>query len=204
MQRVEKDHAEDLMVRVKKMEQTGMEELERKAKNIIAALIQRLATPTTSEVTTTTVAIPSDDLKGKIIGREGRNIKALERAAGVEVIVDDTPGSIVISSFDPVRRQIAKASLEMLIQDGRIQPARIEESVEKARQEIEKQIKAAGEAAAFEIGAFDLDPRLLNLVGRLKFRTSYGQNVLMHSVEMSHIAGMLATELGADVRSEEH
>ena len=199
MQRVEKDHAEDLMVRVKKMEQTGMEELERKAKNIIAALIQRLATPTTSEVTTTTVAIPSDDLKGKIIGREGRNIKALERAAGVEVIVDDTPGSIVISSFDPVRRQIAKASLEMLIQDGRIQPARIEETVEKAREEIEKQIKDAGEKAAYEVGIFDLDPRLLTLVGRLKFRTSYGQNVLQHSIEMTHLAGMLASEVGGDV-----
>ena len=199
MQRVEKDHAEDLMVRVKKMEQTGMEELERKAKNIIAALIQRLATPTTSEVTTTTVAVPSDDLKGKIIGREGRNIKALERAAGVEVIVDDTPGSIVISSFDPVRRQIAKASLEMLIQDGRIQPARIEETVEKAREEIEKQIKDAGEKAAYEVGIFDLDPRLLTLVGRLKFRTSYGQNVLQHSIEMTHLAGMLASEVGGDV-----
>src|SRR3989338_9014568 len=199
MQRVEKDHAEDLMVRVKKMEQTGMEELERKAKNIIAALIQRLATPTTSEVTTTTVAIPSDDLKGKIIGREGRNIKALERAAGVEVIVDDTPGSIVISSFDPVRRQIAKASLEMLIQDGRIQPARIEEAAEKARQDIDKQIKEAGEQAAYEVGIFDLDPRLLTLVGRLKFRTSYGQNVLQHSIEMTHLAGMLASEVGGDV-----
>lgn len=198
MRRVEKDHAEDLMVRVKKMEQTGMEELERKAKNTLAALIQRLATPTTSEVTTTTVAIPSDDLKGKIIGREGRNIKALERAAGVEVIVDDTPGSIVISSFDPVRRQIAKASLEMLIQDGRIQPARIEETVEKAREEIEKQIKDAGEKAAYEVGIFDLDPRLLTLVGRLKFRTSYGQNVLQHSIEMTHLAGMLASEVGGD------
>lgn len=199
MQRVERDHAEDLMMRVKKMEQTGMEELERKAKNTIAALIQRLATPTTSEVTTTTVAIPSDDLKGKIIGREGRNIKALERAAGVEVIVDDTPGSIVISSFDPIRRQIAKASLEMLIQDGRIQPARIEETVEKAREEIEKQIKDAGEKAAYEVGIFDLDPRLLTLVGRLKFRTSYGQNVLQHSIEMTHLAGMLASEVGGDV-----
>ncbi|OHA10242.1 MAG: ribonuclease Y, partial [Candidatus Sungbacteria bacterium RIFCSPLOWO2_02_FULL_47_9] len=176
------------------------EELERKAKNILTTIIQRLATSTASEVTTTTVTIPSDDLKGKIIGREGRNIRALERAAGVEIIVDDTPGAIIISGFDPVRRHIAKQALEILIQDGRIQPARIEESVEKARQEIEKQIKAAGEAAAFEIGAFDLDPRLLNLVGRLKFRTSYGQNVLMHSVEMSHIAGMLATELGADVQ----
>lgn len=165
----------------------------------MATLIQRLATPTTSEVTTTTVAIPSDDLKGKIIGREGRNIKALERAAGVEIIVDDTPGSIVISGFDPVRRQIAKSALEMLIQDGRIQPARIEEATEKARESIEKQIKDAGEQAAYEVGVFDLDPRLLTLLGRLKFRTSYGQNVLQHSIEMTHLAGMLASELGADV-----
>lgn len=199
MARVEKEANEDLMARIKKLESGGMEELERRAKNILATLIQRLATPTTSEVTTTTVAIPSDDLKGKIIGREGRNIKALERSAGVEIIVDDTPGSIVISAFDPVRRQVAKTALEVLIQDGRIQPARIEEAVEKAREEIEKQIKEAGEKAAYEVGIFDLDPRLLTLLGRLKFRTSYGQNVLQHSIEMTHLAGMLAEELGADV-----
>jgi ribonuclease Y len=199
LSRVEKQCAEDAMLRVKKLEQTGMAEFEKKAKNILAALIQRLATPTTSEVTTTTVPIPSDDLKGKIIGREGRNIKTLERSAGVEIIVDDTPGSIVISGFDPVRRQIAKTALEALIQDGRIQPARIEETVEKARSEIEKQIKEAGEQAAYEVGVFDLDPRLLTLLGRLKFRTSYGQNVLQHSIEMTHLAGMLAEEVGADV-----
>ena len=181
------------------MEQEGIEELEQKAKNILATLIQRLSTATTSEVTTTTVSLPSDDLKGKIIGREGRNIKSLERAVGVEIIVDDTPGSIVISAFDPVRRQIAKTALEILIRDGRIQPARIEETVEKARQEIEKQIKEAGEQAAYEVGVFDLDPRLLTLLGRLKFRTSYGQNVLQHSIEMTHLGGMLAQELGADV-----
>lgn len=199
MKRVEKDYSEDLMFRIKKLEQTGMEDLERKAKNTLAAIIQRLATPTTSEVTTTTVAIPSDDLKGKIIGREGRNIKTLERAAGVEIIVDDTPGSIVISSFDPIRRQVAKTALEMLIQDGRIQPARIEETTEKAREEIEKKIKEAGAQAAYETGIFDLDPRLLTLLGRLKFRTSYGQNVLQHSVEMAHLAGMLAEEVGGEV-----
>lgn len=197
--RIEKEHSEDLMSRVRKLEESGMAELERKAKNTIAALIQRLATSTASEVTTTTVTIPSDDLKGKIIGREGRNIKALERAAGVEIIVDDTPGSIVISGFDPVRRHIAKASLDILIQDGRIQPARIEEAVEKARQDIEKQIKEAGEQAAYEVGIFDLDQRLINLLGRLKFRTSYGQNVLQHSIEMTHLAGMLASEVGGDV-----
>ncbi|MBI2640496.1 MAG: ribonuclease Y [Candidatus Sungbacteria bacterium] len=199
MKLIEKDHGEDMMMRVKKFEQSGMEDLERRAKNTLAALIQRLATSTTSEVTTTTVSIPSDDLKGKIIGREGRNIKALERAAGVEIIVDDTPGSIVISGFDPVRRQIAKAALEMLIQDGRIQPARIEETVERAREEIEKLIKEAGEQAAYEVGAFNLDPRLLTLLGRLRFRTSYGQNVLQHSIEMAYLAGMLASEVGGDV-----
>ena len=197
--RVERDHAEDIMLRVKKLEQTGIADLERRAKNILTTIIQRLATPTTSEVSTTSVPLPSDDLKGKIIGREGRNIKTLERAAGVEVIVDDTPGFIIISSFDPVRRQIAKIALELLIQDGRIQPARIEETVEKAREEIEKQIKEAGEQAAYEVEVFDLDERLQMLLGRLKFRTSYGQNVLQHSIEMAHLAGMLAEEVGADV-----
>ncbi|QQG45657.1 MAG: ribonuclease Y [Candidatus Sungiibacteriota bacterium] len=199
MKRIEKEHAEDLMMRIKKLEQMGIEDLEKRAKNILAALIQRLATATTSEVTTTTVVIPSDDLKGKIIGREGRNIKALERAAGVEIIVDDTPGSIVISAFDPVRRQIAKTALEILIQDGRIQPARIEEAADKARENIEKQIKDAGDQASYEVGIFDLDPRLITLLGRLKFRTSYGQNVLQHSIEMTHLAGMLAEEVGGDV-----
>ena len=196
--KIEKEYSEDLMVRVKKLESAGTEDLERKAKSIIAAIIQRLAVPTTSEITTTTVTIPSDDLKGKIIGREGRNIKALERAAGVEIIVDDTPGSIVISSFNPVRRHIAKMALENLIADGRIQPARIEEAAEKAREEIERQIKEAGKEAAYEVGVFDFDERLLTLLGRLKFRVSYGQNVLQHSIEMAYLANMLAEELGAD------
>lgn len=200
IQKIEKEYAEDLAVKIKKLEQYGMEEFDRKAKDILAPIIQRLATVATSEVTTTTVSIPSDEFKGKIIGKEGRNIKALERAAGVEIIVDDTPGSIVISAFDPVRRQIAKTALEMLIQDGRIQPARIEEAVERARGEIEKQIREAGEQAAYETEVFDLDERLLILLGRLKFRTSYGQNVLQHSIEMAHLAGMLAEELGADVQ----
>ena len=199
MTRIEKEQSEDMTARLRKLEVAGAEELERRARAILATIIQRLATATTSEVTTTTVAIPSEDLKGKIIGREGRNIKSLERAAGVEIIVDDTPGAIIISAFDPIRRQIAKTALETLIHDGRIQPARIEEAVEKARNEIEKQIKEAGEQAAYEVGIFDFDPRLLSLIGRLKFRTSYGQNVLQHSIEMTHLAGMLAEELGADV-----
>lgn len=197
---IEAHHAEDIMLRLRKLETTGLEDLERRAKNILSTVVQRLATSTASEVTTTVVAIPNDDIKGKIIGREGRNIRALERAAGVEIIVDDTPGAIVISGFDPVRRQIAKVALEALVTDGRIQPARIEETVAKAKTEMDKQLKAIGEAAAYEAGIFNLDPKLLHLLGRLKFRTSYGQNVLMHSLEMVHVSGMLAEELGADVR----
>ncbi|MEK7067330.1 MAG: ribonuclease Y [Patescibacteria group bacterium] len=199
-QKIERNHADDLMLRLRKLETTGIEDLERRAKNILSTVIQRLATSTASEVTTTVVAIPNDEIKGKIIGREGRNIRALERAAGVEIIVDDTPGAVVISGFDPVRRQIARAALEILVVDGRIQPARIEEVVAKSKAEMDKQLKSIGEAAAYEAGIFNLDPKLLHLIGRLKFRTSYGQNVLMHSMEMVHISGMLAEELGGDIR----
>lgn len=195
---VEKKYEEDLLVRMKKLELEGTEKLDRKAKDILATSIQRLASSTASEIMATTVAIPSDDLKGKIIGKEGRNIKVFERAAGVEVIIDDTPGSIVISSFDPVRRQIARVALENLILDGRIQPAKIEEAVEKSKETINKIIKEKGEQAAYECGVFNLDPRIISILGRLYFRTSYGQNVLQHSIEMAHIAGMIAEELGAD------
>ena len=195
----EKKYEEDILGRIKKLESLGRDEFEKRARDILVTAIQRLASSTASEVTTTTVPIPSDDLKGKIIGKEGRNIRALERAAGVEIIVDDTPGSIVISGFDPVRRQTARVALENLISDGRIQPARIEEVVEKARAEVEKTIKQKGEMAAYEAGIIDLDPRLLTVLGRLYFRTSYGQNVLQHSIEAAHIAGMLASELKADV-----
>lgn len=195
----EKRYEDDIVARIKKIETFGMEKFEHTARNILASVIQRLAPANISEITTTTIQIPSEDLKGKIIGKEGRNIRAFERAAGVEVIVDDTPGSIVISSFDPVRRQIAKVALENLILDGRIQPARIEETIEKAKNEIEKMMKEAADAAVYEVGIFDFDPRLLMLLGRLHFRTSFGQNVLRHSIEMAHIAGMLAEELGADV-----
>ena len=199
IEEVEKKHSNDILARIQKIEQFGLETLERKARDILASVIQRVASSTASEVTVTSLTIPSDDIKGKIIGKEGRNIRAFERAAGVELIVDDTPGVIIISSFDPVRRQIARVALENLILDGRIQPARIEEMVEKAKVEIEKIIKDAGEKAAYEVRILDVDPRLLMLVGRLKFRTSYGQNVLQHSVEMAHISGMLASELKADV-----
>src|SRR3989338_8791252 len=145
---------------------------------------------------TTHVSIASDEIKGKIIGKEGRNIKAFERVTGVEIIVDDTPGSITISSFDPIRRQVARVALENLIADGRIQPAKIEKLVEKAKEDINKTIKDKGAEAAYECGIINLDPRIVHILGRLHFRTSYGQNVLQHSVEMTHIAGMLAEELG--------
>lgn len=196
---IERKFEEDFTVRMQKLENSGSEKLESKAKEILTTSIQRLANSVSSEVFSTTVVIPSDEIKGKIIGKEGRNIKAFERVSGVEIIVDDTPGLITISSYDSVRRQVAKVALENLIADGRIQPAKIEEMVDKAKQEINKIIKEKGEAAAYECGVFNLDPRIISILGRLHFRTSYGQNVLQHSIEMSHIAGMLATEIGANV-----
>lgn len=199
LKRIEKTAEEDLVARMRKIETEGRARLDRAAKDILAASIQRLATSTAAEMMTTSVSIPSDEIKGKIIGKEGRNIRTFERAAGVEVIIDDTPGSIIISSFDPVRRQIARVALENLILDGRIQPAKIEELVEKARQEIDRIMKEKGEQAAYECGVFNLDPRITPILGRLHFRTSYGQNVLQHSIEMAHLAGMLAEELSGNV-----
>ena len=196
---VEKKYEEDILVRIQKLENTNEEKLDRRAKDILATSIQRLASSTASELMTTVVSIPNNEIKGKIIGKEGRNIRAFERASGVELIVDDTPGSIVISSFDPIRRQVARLALENLILDGRIQPAKIEELVDKAKEEINKIIKEKGEQAVYECGIFNFDPRIIAIIGRLYFRTSYGQNVLQHSIEMAHIAGMLAEELGADV-----
>lgn len=190
---------EDLMMRVAKLERDGLEKLERRAKEILTTAIHRLGNSVSSDTMATAITIPNDELKGKIIGKEGRNIKALERATGVEIIIDDTPGSILLSSFDPIRRAIARVSLENLILDGRIQPAKIEETVEKAKAEINKIIKEKAEAAAFEAGVLNLDPRLMMILGRLNFRTSYGQSVLQHSVEMAHIAGMIAEEMGANV-----
>jgi ribonuclease Y len=196
---VEKKYEEDILIRIQKLENQSEEKLDRRAKDILATSIQRLASSTASELMTTVVSIPNNEIKGKIIGKEGRNIRAFERASGVELIVDDTPGSIVISSFDPIRRQVARLALENLILDGRIQPAKIEELVEKAKEEINKIIKEKGEQAVYECGIFNFDPRIIAIIGRLYFRTSYGQNVLQHSIEMAHIAGMLAEELGADV-----
>lgn len=199
LKRVEKRYEDDLLLRIQKLEKDGEDRLARTARDILATSIQRLATSTAAEMMATSVPIASDEIKGKIIGKEGRNIRAFERAAGVEVVVDDTPGSILISSFDPIRRQIARVALEALIEDGRIQPAKIEEAVEKAREEINRITKEKGEQAAYECGVFNLDPRIIAILGRLHFRTSYGQNVLQHSIEMAHIAGMIAEELGGNV-----
>ena len=190
----------DLVARqMKKMEQEGREELEKKARNIMTIALQRYAGSHAAETTTSTVAIPSDELKGRIIGREGRNIKTLERLTGIEVIVDDTPEAIVISGFNPVRREIARLALQRLIEDGRIHPTRIEEAVNFAKTEVNNKIKEAGEAAAYDVGIAGLDPKLIQLLGRLRFRTSYGQNVLLHSLEVAHLSGALAAELGLDV-----
>ncbi len=199
MRDIEKKYEEDILIRIQKLENSNEEKLDRRAKDILATSIQRLASSTASELMTTIVSIPNNEIKGKVIGKEGRNIRAFERASGVELIVDDTPGSIIISSFDPIRRQVARLALENLILDGRIQPAKIEELVEKAKEEINKIIKEKGEQAVYECGIFNFDPRIVAIIGRLYFRTSYGQNVLQHSIEMAHIAGMIAEELGADV-----
>ncbi len=199
LKQIEKNTEEDLLVRMRKLENIGSEKLENRAREILTTAIHRLGNFIASDVMSTTISIPSDEVKGKVIGKEGRNIRAFERAAGVEIIVDDTPGSITISSFDPVRRQVARIALENLILDGRIQPAKIEEAVELAQKEINRIIKEKGEQAVYECGVYNLDPKLVSLLGRLYFRTSYGQNVLQHSIEMSHIAGMIAEELGANV-----
>ncbi len=196
---IEHTYEEALLLRLQKLEAHGREALEDKAKAILTTAIHRLGNAVNAEVMSLSVTLPSDEIKGKIIGKEGRNIKAFERATGVDVLIDDVPGRITLSSFDPLRRHIAKISLEKLIIDGRIQPAKIEETVEKTRAEVADIVKQKGEAAAYEAGVIGLDPKLTSLLGRLHFRTSYGQNILQHSIEMAHIAGMLAVELGAEV-----
>ena len=195
---LEDSHEESVLARLQKLAANGREQLEDKARSILLASVHRMAANVNSEVMTLSVTIPSEEMKGKIIGKEGRNIKAFERATGVDVIIDDAPDKITLSSFDPLRRHTAKIALENLIEDGRIQPAKIEEAVEKAKADVQQSIQQKGEEAAYEVGVIGLDPRLVALLGRLHFRTSYGQNVLQHSVEMAHIAGVLASELGAD------
>lgn len=196
---IEKQYETDLEGRMRKLEVTSDEKLEQRAKEILTTAVHRLGNSVVSDVLATTVALPNEEIKGKIIGKEGRNIRAFERATGVDVIVDDTPGTITLSSYDPIRRQIARIALENLILDGRIQPAKIEESVQKAEAEINNVIRKKGVEAAYEARVPNLDPKLLMILGRLYFRTSYGQNVLDHSVELSHLAAMLAEELGANV-----
>ena len=201
LQSVEKQNESDIESRMRKLEISGNERLEQRAKEILTTAVHRLGNSVVSDVLATTITIPSDEIKGKIIGKEGRNIRAFERATGVDVIIDDTPGTITLSSYDPLRRQIARIALENLILDGRIQPAKIEEMVKKAEEEINTIIKKKGAEAAYAAKVPNLDPKLLMILGRLYFRTSYGQNVLQHSVEMSHIAGIIAQEIGANVQT---
>ena len=196
---IEREHQEELVSKLKNLEENLEEEIDKKSSELMVIAMQRLASSQATESTTSTITIPSEDMKGRVIGKEGRNIRALENLTGVEIIVDDTPGEITISGFSPVRRQIAKLSLERLMKDGRIQPARIEEVVEETRRDINQKIKEAGEAALYELGITGLDPQLTQLIGSLLFRTSYGQNILVHSIEVAHVGAMLAEELGADI-----
>ena len=199
MARVEAEARHDIAVKLAELEEEYRDTAEEKAKDYIALAIQRCASESVAEQTISVVALPNDEMKGRIIGREGRNIRAIETLAGVDLIIDDTPEAITISTFDPVRREIARMSLEKLVSDGRIHPSRIEDIVEKSRKEVEAAIKKAGEQATFETGVRGLNPELIKILGRLKFRTSFGQNVLRHSIEVSLIAGMIASELGVDV-----
>lgn len=199
VKRMEKERADDLVAHIRKLEMLGSEQFEEKAKWLLATAIHRVGNTTRADLMTSVVALPNDDMKGKVIGKEGRNVRAFERATGVDVLIDETPGYITLSSFDPIRREIARVALEALITDGRIQPAKIEEFVENARKEVAETVRKMGEKAAYEAGVTNLEPDLIKILGRMHFRTSYGQNVLWHSVEMAHIAAILAEEIGADV-----
>lgn len=200
MQMTERDIRDDLIKLVAKLQHEAMDDAEERAQTILLTAMERMSSEVTAERTVTAVKLTDDEMKGRIIGKEGRNIQALQRATGVDILVDDTPGMVVLSSFDPVRRQVARLSLEMLMKDGRIHPARIEEVVAKAQKQIDKEVKQAGEDAMREAGVVGIPKEMLRLLGELKFRTSYGQNVLKHSTEMAQMAGMIAEEIGADVR----
>ncbi len=198
LKNIEEKNSEDLLARINKLKNESEEVIKEKAMDMIAFVIQRLAPNYTAELTTTTVDLPSDEMKGRIIGREGRNIKSIEQMTGVEIIVDDTPNAITISGFSLIRRHVAKRALEYLIKDGRIHPTKIEDAVNKAKIELSTDIKKAGDTAVYELGIPALDPKLTQIIGRLKYRTSYGQNALEHSIEVAHLSAMLARELGAD------
>jgi len=199
LKNVEEKMKEDLLARINKLEKEATETIDEKAKDLMAGAMQRLVSSYTPEITTTTVDLPNDEMKGRVIGREGRNIKAIEQLTGVEIIVDDTPNAITISGFSPIRRHIAKRALDYLIKDGRIHPTKIEEAIEEAKKELALDIKKAGEEAMYEIGVAGFDPKLVQIIGRLKYRSSYGQNALNHSIEVAHLSALLAEELKADV-----
>ena len=200
MQMTERDIKQDLAGLVTKEQKEIKHEVDEAAQAILLTAMERMSSEVTADRTVTALKLPDDDMKGRIIGKEGRNIQALQRATGVDIMVDDTPGMVVLSSFDPIRRQVARYALERLMKDGRINPSSIEEAVAKAEREIEKEVMRAGEDAAREVGVVGIPHELIHLLGELKFRTSYGQNVLLHSVEMAHIAGMIADEIGANKR----